>query len=292
MTAQTKKGIDTMLAIIGGTGLYELAGLQRLSRDDQTTPFGAPSGELIKGTLHGQELLFLARHGKGHRLLPHEINYRANIFALKRAGATMVLGFSAMGSLDIRFAPGDLVMPSQYIDFTRGRREQTFFVGGVAAHVSTAQPVSQTMVAAVKAAAAARNQTLHTDLTYACVEGPRLGTQAESHFMRAANCHLVGMTNIPEVFLAREAQMAYATIGMLTDYDCWLEDPTQHVVASAIFELYNSTLGKAKELLNTLLEKPLPVPEADTRQALAYALLSDPSTLTPEQLAWLAVLQR
>jgi 5'-methylthioadenosine phosphorylase len=281
-----------MLAIIGGTGLYALHGLKIVSSEHQITPFGEPSGEVVRGTLHGHELLFLARHGKSHRLLPHEINYRANIFSLKRAGATMVLGFSAMGSLDIRFAPGDLVMPSQYIDFTRGRREQTFFGGGVAAHVSTAQPVSQALVQAVQAAAAAANLTLHTGLTYACVEGPRLGTQAESHFMRAANCHLVGMTNVPEVFLAREAQMAYATIGMLTDYDCWLEDSSQHVVASAIFELYSKTLGRAKRVLDALLLQPLPAPEADTRQALKHALLSDKTSITPEQMAWLTVLQR
>lgn len=281
-----------MLAIIGGTGLYALPGLKIVSSEHQNTPFGEPSGELVRGTLNGHELLFLARHGKSHRLLPHEINYRANIFALKRAGATMVLGFSAMGSLDIRFAPGDLVMPSQYIDFTRGRREQTFFGGGVAAHVSTANPVSSSLVQAVQAAAALANQTIHTGLTYACVEGPRLGTQAESHFMRAANCHLVGMTNVPEVFLAREAQMAYATIGMVTDYDCWLEDPSQHVLASAIFELYGKTLGRAKQLLDTLLRQPLPVPETDIRQALTHALLCDPSTLSSDQLAWLKVLQR
>jgi 5'-methylthioadenosine phosphorylase len=281
-----------MLAIIGGTGLYALPGLKIVSSEHQSTPFGEPSGELVRGTLNGHELLFLARHGKSHRLLPHEINYRANIFALKRAGATMVLGFSAMGSLDIRFAPGDLVMPSQYMDFTRGRREQTFFGGGVAAHVSTANPVSSSLVQAVQAAAALANQTIHTGLTYACVEGPRLGTQAESHFMRAANCHLVGMTNVPEVFLAREAQMAYATIGMVTDYDCWLEDPSQHVLASAIFELYGKTLGRAKQLLDTLLRQPLPVPETDIRQALTHALLCDPSTLSSEQLAWLKVLQR
>jgi 5'-methylthioadenosine phosphorylase len=281
-----------MLAIIGGTGLYELPGLEVRSSEDHSTPFGDPSGELVRGSLHGHELLFLARHGKSHRLLPHEINYRANIFALKRAGATMVLGFSAMGSLDIRFAPGELAMPSQYIDFTRGRREPTFFGQGVAAHVSTAHPVSQVMISAVKAAASGINQTLHTDLTYACVEGPRLGTQAESHFMRAANCHLVGMTNVPEVFLAREAQMSYATIGMITDYDCWLEDPTQHVVASALYELYNNTLGKAKSLLDALLQQPLPEPETGTRQALTHALLSDKTALTSEQAAWLEVLQR
>jgi len=281
-----------MLAIIGGTGLYELPGLVEVARSDDSTPFGPTSGDVVTGTLHGHQILFLARHGKSHRLLPHEINYRANIYALKRAGATMVLGFSAMGSLDIRYAPGELVMPSQYIDFTRGRRELTFFGQGVAAHVSTAEPVSQTMVQAISDAAHAAQLTLHTGLTYACVEGPRLGTQAESHFMRQANCHLVGMTNVPEVFLAREAQMAYATVGMVTDYDCWLEDPTQHVVASALFELYSNTLGKARVLLDTLLQGQLPEPEIEIRQALSHALLSDTTTLSPQQSEWLAVLQR
>ena len=281
-----------MLAIIGGTGLYELPGLYELSREDEPTPFGETSGEVVRGRLHEHDILFLARHGKSHRLLPHEINYRANVYALKRAGATMILGFSAVGSLDIRYAPGELVMPSQYLDFTRGRREPTFFGGGVAAHVSTAQPVSHAMVQAVSAAAKKSELNLHTGLTYACVEGPRLGTQAESHFMRQANCQLVGMTNVPEVFLAREAQLAYATVGMVTDYDCWLEDPSQHVVASALFELYNNTLGKARVVLDTLMQSPLPIPEPSTRQALSHALMSDPSTLSPAQAEWLGVLQR
>jgi 5'-methylthioadenosine phosphorylase len=216
-----------MLAVIGGTGLYELNGLEVLERISGATPFGEPSGDIVRGRLNGHTLLFLARHGSGHRLLPHEVNYRANIYALKRAGATQVLGFSAVGSLVHRVAPGDLAMPEQYFDWTRGPRERTFFGDGVAAHISTAKPVSAALVDACAAAAQAHGITLHRGLTYACVEGPRLGTQAESHFMRQAGCHLVGMTNVPEVFLAREAQMGYATVGIATDYDCWLEDDSQ-----------------------------------------------------------------
>jgi 5'-methylthioadenosine phosphorylase len=281
-----------MLAIVGGTGLYELPGLEITHRIHATTPFGAPSGEILRGRIGSNELLFLARHGAGHQLLPHEVNYRANIFALKQAGATMLLGFSAVGSLALELKPGDLAMPEQYFDWTRGVRQRTFFGEGVAAHVSTARPVSTVMVDAVQTAAARCGLKIHRGLTYACVEGPRLGTQAESNFLRHAGCHLVGMTNVPEVFLAREAQIAYATVGLITDYDCWLEDPAQHVSVSSIFELYGATLKKAAEVLDALLSQPLPSPEAESRSALSTAMLTPDAALTPEQKEWLAVLRR
>ena len=281
-----------MLAIVGGTGLYELPGLEITQRIHATTPFGAPSGELLRGRIGSNELLFLARHGAGHRLLPHEVNYRANIFALKQAGATMLLGFSAVGSLVLELKPGDLAMPEQYFDWTRGVRQRTFFGDGVAAHVSTARPVSTVMVDAVQTAAVRCGLKIHRGLTYACVEGPRLGTQAESNFLRHAGCHLVGMTNVPEVFLAREAQIAYATVGLITDYDCWLEDPAQHVSVSSIFELYEATLKKAAEVLDALLSQPLPSPEADSRSALSTAMLTPDAALTLAQKEWLAVLRR
>jgi 5'-methylthioadenosine phosphorylase len=281
-----------MLAIIGGTGLYDLAGMHIEQRIAGDTPFGTPSGAIVRGRIGGRPLLFLARHGAGHRLLPHEVNYRANIFALKRAGATMVLGVSAVGSLAEPIAPGDLAMPEQYVDWTRGARERTFFGGGVAAHVSTATPVSAALVDAAAASARSLGITLHRGLTYACVEGPRLGTRAESHLLRQAGCHLVGMTNVPEVFLAREAQLAYATIGIVTDYDCWMEDPARHVSVAGIFELYGRSLAKARELLDHLLAQPLPVPEPAIRGSLQSAMLTPDDALTPEQLAWLAVLRQ
>lgn len=281
-----------MLAIVGGTGLYELPGLAVEDRLSGDTPFGTPSGEIVRGTLHGRPLLFLARHGAGHKLLPHEVNYRANVYALKRAGATMLLGFSAVGSLAEDVAPGDLAMPEQYFDWTRGVRERSFFGGGVAAHVSTAKPVSAALVGAVRAAAESIGVEVHRGLTYACVEGPRLGTQAESHFLRQAGCHLVGMTNVPEVFLANEAQMAYATVGLVTDYDCWKEDPSAHVSVSAIFERYGRTLEVAKQVLAALLARPLPEPETSIRSALATAMLTPDAALTPAQREWMAVLRR
>ncbi len=281
-----------MLAIIGGTGLYELAGLEIEARLGGDTPFGTPSGEVLRGRLGDKTLLFLSRHGAGHRLLPHEVNYRANIFALKRAGATMLLGFSAVGSLAEEVAPGDLAVPEQYFDWTRGTRERTFFGGGVAAHASTAQPVSAAMVDALQASAQASSLTLHRGLTYACVEGPRLGTRAESHFLRQAGCHLVGMTNVPEAFLAREAQLAYATVGIVTDYDCWMEDPARHVSATGIFALYGQSLQKARRLLDHVLSKPLPTPETEIRQALATAVLTPDAALSASQREWMQVLRR
>jgi 5'-methylthioadenosine phosphorylase len=204
----------------------------------------------------------------------------------------MLLGFSAVGSLALEIRPGDLAIPEQYFDWTRGQRQRTFFGGGVAAHVSTAKPVSAVLVDTVHSAAARCDLKVHRGLTYACVEGPRLGTQAESHFLRQAGCHLVGMTNVPEAFLAREAQMAYATVGLVTDYDCWLEDPSQHVNVASIFELYGSTLKKAAKVLDALLSQALPEPEAAIRSALGSAMLTPDTALTEEQKLWLDVLRR
>ena len=281
-----------MLAIIGGTGFYQLPGLQIERQSDETTPFGQPSGALTFGRVHDRPVIFLARHGAGHRLLPHEVNYRANIYALKRAGATQVLGFSAVGSLVEHIAPGDLALPEQYFDWTRGSRAHSFFGAGVAAHVSTARPVSAALVDALEACAAGVAVVLHRGATYACVEGPRLGTRAESQFLRQVGCHLVGMTNVPEAFLAREAQMGYASVGIVTDYDCWLEDPARHASVGAIFEQYARSLIAAHSLLDRLLARSLPEPEPEVRGALDSAVLTPDGALTPAQREWLRVLRR
>lgn len=281
-----------MLAIIGGTGIYELPGMQVEEEIGGDTPFGTPSGTIVRGRLGQQPLLFLARHGAGHRLLPHEVNYRANIYALKRAGATMVLGFSAVGSLAEAIAPGHFAMPDQYIDWTRGLRERSFFGGGVAAHVSTARPVSRRMIDWVASEAQRQGLTLHRDVTYCCVEGPRLGTRAESLLMRQMGAHLVGMTNVPEVFLAREAQMAYAVVGIVTDYDCWKEDDSQHVSVAAIFALYAEAVARARALLAGLLQAPPPEAEPEIRTALQYAMLTPDSALDERQRGWVDLLRR
>lgn len=281
-----------MLAIIGGTGLYRLDQLERRDLFEEITPFGKPSGPVLRGQCHGRDVLFLARHGEQHQLLPHEINYRANVFALKRAGATSVIGFSAVGSLVERVTPGSFALPQQYIDWTAGRRAHTFFGDGVAAHVSTATPVCTRLVGAITAAAGKIDHPVHTELTYVCVEGPRLGTQAESHCLRNLGCHLVGMTNVPEVFLAREAQLPYATVGLVTDYDSWHVDPAQHVNAASIFEQYRHTLDKAKLLLDELLRHPPPDPDPGVRNALQSALLTPATALTEQQRDWFEILRR
>lgn len=281
-----------MLAIVGGTGLYELPGLTIRERLSGATPFGEASGDILVGDIGEHRVLFLARHGTSHSLLPHEINYRANVFALKAAGATMVLGFSAVGSLRMELKPGDLVMPEQYIDWTKADRLRTFFGAGVAAHVSTAKPVSANLVQAVVGAGEKINERITRGATYICVSGPRLGTQAESQWLRQMGGDVVGMTNVPEVFLAREAQMAYATLGMVTDYDCWLEDESQHVTATGIFELYKQTLFKAHHVLDALLAEPLPQPEPSARTALSHAVLTPDHAISAQQRLWLDVLKR
>lgn len=281
-----------MLAIIGGTGVYLMEGLTVLDSNQVATPFGDPSAAIIKGRMAGRDILFLARHGSQHQFLPHEINYRANIFALKSLGVTQIIGISAVGSLSEDIAPGDLAIPNQYFDWTRGRRAATFFGEGIAAHVSTATPVSAQLVQWIERHARALDMRLHANVTYACVEGPRLGTRAESHFLRQAGCHLVGMTNVPEVFLAREAQICYATIAIATDYDCWMEDPSKHVTATSIFTLYRQSLLTAQALLSSLCSDALPPEEPEIRTALAYALLTSEKAISDAQKRWLEVLQR
>lgn len=281
-----------MLAIVGGTGVYQLDGLDLLETIDVATPFGAPSSAILKGKLGGQEILFLARHGNQHQFLPHEVNYRANIYALKSLGATQIIGISAVGSLREEIAPGDLAVPEQYFDWTRGRRASTFFGDGIAAHVSTATPVSANLAQWIHGHAGMLDIRMHAGVTYACVEGPRLGTRAESHFLRQAGCDVVGMTNVPEVFLAREAQICYATIGIATDYDCWMEDPSKHVTVSAIFTLYRQSLEKTQRLLQVLLRDSRPPEEPEIRSALSQAMLTPDSALSAAQQEWLAVLRR
>ena len=281
-----------MLAIIGGSGLYQLDELSIENEHVMETPFGQPSGPIIQGSYQGRSVLFLARHGVNHQLLPHEVNYRANIFALKSLGARRVLGISAAGSLREDLKPGDLAIATQYFDHTRGKRAYSFFGNGVAAHVSTAHPVCAVLAAVIQNAAARIDQPLHQNKTYACVEGPRLGTRAESFFLRdSANCDLVGMTNVPEVFLAREAQMAYCTICLVTDFDCWMDDPSQHVSVEKFFATYQGAMTNAKAILPELLRAPFTDTPTEVREALAGSVLTPDEALTDEQRQWLSVLR-
>ncbi len=280
-----------MLGIIGGSGLYQLEGLKIDTERNLVTPFGKPSAAISIGHYAGQQVLFLARHGSQHQLLPHEINYRANIYALKSLGARRLLSFSAAGSLREQIKPGDLALVEQYFDHTRGRRKQSFFGDGIAAHIATANPVCAALNADIAKAAAAIDQPLHQHKTYACVEGPRLGTRAESLFLRdAANCDLVGMTNLPEAFLAREAQIAYSSLCLITDYDCWMDDPARHVSVEAFFQVYGATLQRAIAVLQPLLSEPFTKTPASIREALNSAMLTPAEQLNDAQRQWFEVL--
>lgn len=281
-----------MLAVIGGSGLYALDGLRVEKEHDTNTPFGKPSAPIIQGQYQGQSILFLSRHGAGHKFLPHEVNYRANIFALKKLGARRIFGVSAAGSLREELKPGDLALASQYFDHTRGKRDYTFFGHGVAGHVSMAYPACPALSGDIEAAAKRINQPLHSGQTYACVEGPRLGTRTESFFLRnAVKADLVGMTNVPEVFLAREAQMAYATLCLVTDYDCWMDDPAQHVSVEKFFAVYGGALEKAKAVLGELLKVPFTHTPEDIRGSLKTSILTPDHAINPKQKEWLDVLR-
>lgn len=281
-----------MLGIIGGTGLYRMDGLETTSSVEVDTPFGAPSAPITIGRLDGAEVAFLPRHGAHHQHLPTEINFRANIWALKHVGVTRCLSVSAVGSLEADVAPGDLCVPDQYLDWTKGLRRHTFFGEGVVAHISTAHPTCPRLTDVLRRAAPAIRAKVHFGGTYACVEGPRLGNRAESEFHRRNGCRLVGMTNVPEVYLAREAQIAYCTIAVVTDYDCWHEDPDEHVTVELVMQRYRAALGEVAGLLRAAAV--IDDPDAETslaRRALDGAVMTPEHTLSPEKRALLELLR-
>src|SRR5215471_11190839 len=216
--------VERTLGVIGGSGLYELPGLEAMEHTRVRTPFGDPSDEVVVGRLGSTRLLFLPRHGRGHRLLPSELPFRANIWALKSLGADCLLAVSAVGSLREEIAPGHVVVPDQFIDRTRGRTdESTFFGRGVVAHVPFADPLCAPLSRAVAAAARGEGATVHAGGVYVCMEGPLFSTRAESHLYRSWGAHVIGMTNLQEAKLAREAEICLATMALATDYDCWRE---------------------------------------------------------------------
>lgn len=288
-----------MIGIIGGTGLYRMEALRVTQTREVTTPFGPPSSPIVLGELAGREVAFLARHGLHHDLLPSEINYRANIWALKSVGARTVIGVSAVGSLREEIRPGDISLPSQYVDFTKGMRAATFFgttrgersaegvangaPRGVVAHISTARPVCPATAGLIARIARTLGTPVHENKTYACVEGPRLGTRAESFFLRSAGADLVGMTNVPEAFLAVEAQVGYCTISLATDYDCWLDDASQHVRADQVIALFHENLGRVQQLIAGAVAEYVEDESRPCRHALKSAIVTPREQMTDEQ---------
>ena len=272
-----------MIGIIGGTGLYQMDELQVTEVREVTTPFGSPSAPIVLGMLQGRNVAFLARHGLNHDLLPSEVNYRGNIWALKSLGVRTLLGVSAVGSLREEIRPGDLALSSQYLDFTKGLRASTFFGRGLVAHVSTANPTCSATAAAVARAARALELTIHENKTHAVIEGPRFGTRAESLFLRSSGADLVGMTNVPEVFLAAEAQLGYCTIGVATDYDSWLDDPQHHVSAVEVAKLFRGNLERVQQLLANVVVDNQEDESRPCRNTLKGAIMTPRERMTADQ---------
>lgn len=209
-----------VIGVIGGSGLYQMAGFEGVRRVEVKTPFGKPSDHFVKGKIGAVEMVFLPRHGIGHRWLPTEVNFRANIFAMKKLGVERIISVSAVGSLSAEIAPGHLVVPDQFIDRT-SQRPSTFFGKGLVAHVSFADPFCPELSRTLAKAAAAEGAQVHSGRTYLCMEGPQFSTRAESHLYRSWGAHVIGMTNLQEAKLAREAEICFVTLALATDYDCW-----------------------------------------------------------------------
>jgi 5'-methylthioadenosine phosphorylase len=210
----------SIVGVIGGSGLYQMEGLKKIREVEIKTPFGRPSEKFVRGVLEGTEFVFLPRHGKGHRWLPTEVNFRANIFAMKKLGVDRIISVSAVGSLREEIAPGDIVIPDQFIDRTT-LRPSTFFGKGIVAHVSLADPFCRDLAEKLVTAATSEGGKVHTRGTYLCMEGPQFSTRAESHLYRSWGADVIGMTNLQEAKLAREAEICFGTLALATDYDCW-----------------------------------------------------------------------
>ena len=274
-----------MIGIIGGTGLYRMDGLEVTETREVDSPFGPPSSPVMLGRLGGRPVAFLARHGLRHDLLPSEINFRANIWALKSAGVRTIIGVSAVGSLREEIRPGDLALPAQYLDFTKGLRAASFFGKGLVAHISTAHPTCATTASLLARTAQSLGLALHLEKTYACVEGPRLGTRAESLWLRGAGADLVGMTNVPEAFLALEAQLGYCTIAVATDYDCWLDDPSQHVSVDQVMSQFRDSLARVQRLIARAVADYAEDESRPCRHSLEQAVITPREQMTAGQKA-------
>lgn len=277
------------LAVLGGSGLYEMEGLSDVTELDVDTPFGRPSDVLVRGTLaNGTTMLFLPRHGRGHRVPPHAINYRANVCALKKAGATHLVSVSAVGSMKEEIAPGHLVVPDQFVDLTK-KRVSTFFEDGIVGHVPFADPVCGLLAAALGEAAAKAGSTVHRGGAYVCIEGPQFSTRAESLIYRSWGVSVIGMTSMPEAKLAREAELPFATLALATDYDCW-HDSHDDVTVEAVVATMKKNVGQAKK---TLLELSSMLP--DPTKSIAHgvtrgAVMTAPNAITDAaktRLSWL-----
>ena len=268
---------DIRIGVIGGSGLYDMEALRILEERTVETPFGSPSGPYVIGELEGRRVAFLARHGKGHRLLPTELDYRANIFGFKLLGVERILAVGAVGSLKEAYPPGHVVVPDQFIDRTRHRAD-TFFGDGLVVHVSLADPVCPELTRRFGEAAEEAGAEVHRGGTYVCMEGPQFSTRAESFLYRSWGADVIGMTNLQEARLAREAEICYATLAMVTDYDCWREEEAA-VSVDAVLEILQQNSRAAQDIVRRVVAR-LPEARGDDcvcGEALATALITDPA---------------
>ncbi len=280
MSGETKRSV---LGVIGGSGLYEIDGLTEVEEVRVETPYGPPSDAVVRGRLGDTTLLFLPRHGRGHRVPPHEIPFRANICALKKLGATHLVSISAVGSMKEAIAPGDFVLVDQLIDLTK-RRVSTFFEDGVVGHVGFADPVCAAMSAALAGAAGRAGARVHEGGTYVCIEGPQFSTRAESLLYRSWGVSVVGMTALPEAKLAREAELPYALLALATDYDCWHESE-EDVSVEAVLAVMKKNVVIARRAVAELA-RTLPDPSrSPASRALAGALMTARDRMAPAALA-------
>jgi 5'-methylthioadenosine phosphorylase len=267
-------------AIVSGSGIYSLTGMQDVDEVRMDTPFGEPSAAILLGTLAGERVAFLARHGKNHRLLPSEINYRANIFALKQLGVERILSVSAVGSLQEQIRPRDVVLIDQFIDRTV-HRPATFFGDGVAVHVSLADPICGEARGILAVAARKCGARVHDGGTYVCIEGPAFSTRAESRMFRSWNTHVVGMTNMQEARLAREAEICYATMALVTDFDCWHDEEADVTVGAVLEHLEANQSLAARILLEVVARMPARGGGCSCADALRDAIIT-PREAIPE----------
>jgi 5'-methylthioadenosine phosphorylase len=267
-----------VIGVIGGSGLYEMEDLTEIREEKIDTPFGMPSDVFITGVLEGVRMVFLPRHGRGHRLLPGEVPYRANIYGMKMLGVERIISVSAVGSMREEIVPGHIVIPDQFFDRTQGRRASTFFGEGLVGHIQFGDPVCTDLSTVLARAAVEVGATVHQGGTYLCIEGPNFSTRAESNIYRSWGVDVIGMTNLPEARLAREAEICYGTLALATDYDCWHQDHDD-VSVEAVVAIIRQNVATARNIIRAAAVRAADGRNCRCEEALRYALMTDPALI-------------
>ncbi|MCQ9208853.1 MAG: S-methyl-5'-thioadenosine phosphorylase [Omnitrophica bacterium] len=269
------------IGIIGGSGLYDIEGITVTKKTQLDTPFGKPSDEFTLGNLEGKEIVFLPRHGRGHKILPSELNYRANIYGMKKLGVERIISVSAVGSFKEEVKPRDFLLPDQFVDRTNQARKTTFFGDGVVAHIGFAEPTCSVLIKTLFESAKGLKIPIHLKGTYLNMEGPAFSTRAESHLYKSWGMEVIGMTNMPEARLAREAEICYATLAMVTDYDCWHAEE-EVVNADLIVQNMKNNIQNVKRLLKSAIAKVPERRDCPCAQALKGAIITSAEDISEE----------